>query len=263
MSSELSASLEKSQRRALLAVTRAYQKTSTQSLLEETNMPPLSHRRTNQKKLLFYKIMTERTPAYLKYLVPPTRKSLGIGPATRNADMITAPATRTESFRTSFIPSAMRQWNVMDNAVKTSTSVGTFKHNLQSHPYQPLDTYGIHNCAYGLSALEHSRIRMGLSGLKGQRAAYNLIEDGSCDHCGWPDESAVHYLLLCPHHAASRTPLLRGVEGILRSLGVEMDGDRQLTTSLLLHGSQHLSHEDNNKVTNLVQTFIKQSKRFN
>ena len=61
---------------------------------------------------------------------------------------------------------------------------------------------------YGTSAIHHSRIRLGLSALNGQRAHYHLIPDPSC-LCGAPCENSMHYFLECPHHNAIRRILLQ------------------------------------------------------
>ena len=101
---------------------------------------------------------------------------------------------------------------------------------------------------------------MGLSALKGQQAAYSLIDDGSSDSCGVHTETAQHYLLECPLYAVIRRPLLQGVEGMLWSLGVVVAGGGQQTTSLLLNGSHDLSQDNNKGIISMAQTYIKLNK---
>ena len=64
----------------------------------------------------------------------------------------------------------------------------------------------LHGDSHG--AINHSRIRMGLSGLNQQRKSYNFINDCSCQLCGNVCEDAMHYLLFCRSYRALRIELL-------------------------------------------------------
>ena len=67
---EQSKRLEACQRRAAIACTRAYKRTSTTRLLKELGWPRLETRRTYFSQLLLFKIANNLTPPYLKMLLP-------------------------------------------------------------------------------------------------------------------------------------------------------------------------------------------------
>ena len=108
-----------------------------------------------------------------------------------------------------------------------------------------------------MNALHLLRMRMGFSALKSQRADYSLIPVNSCDACSVTSESPQHLFSIVPATCCRQN--LRGLGGILRSLGTTVDADKQQTTSLLLNGSKDLNHENNNKIFELAHKFINQS----
>ena len=55
----------------------------------------------------------------------------------------------------------------------------------------------------------HSRLGMGLSGLKQHRKDYHFIDSGSCDYCLATKEDTKHYLLVCPSFAAKRVEMFQ------------------------------------------------------
>ena len=76
---EQSTRLEACQRRAAIACTRAYRRTSTDALLEELGWPKLEDRRTYSSQTLFYKIVHGLAPHYLHTVwkkLPNTQEAL-------------------------------------------------------------------------------------------------------------------------------------------------------------------------------------------
>ena len=67
---ELSQKLENVQRQATIAATRAYNKTSSQHLLDECGLVTLHNRRIQAKLTTLYKIKKDIAPDYLKTLLP-------------------------------------------------------------------------------------------------------------------------------------------------------------------------------------------------
>ena len=60
--------LDKLQRKASLLCTGAFRITSNEKLLKELGWPKLTNRRTSHRLVLFYKILNDLTPQYLKQL---------------------------------------------------------------------------------------------------------------------------------------------------------------------------------------------------
>ena len=59
-------------------------------------------------------------------------------------------------------------------------------------------------------AINHSRIRMGLSALNKHRRKNNFVDDSSCPKCGHKPESESHFFLHCPAYVAQRQALFDG-----------------------------------------------------
>ena len=60
--------LDNLQRKASLLCTGAFRITSNEILLKELGWPKLTNRRTSHRLVLFYKILNDLTPQYLKHL---------------------------------------------------------------------------------------------------------------------------------------------------------------------------------------------------
>jgi len=123
--------LESVQRKAAIACTRAYQRTSHVSLLSELAWPTLAIRRQVYKLSTMYKIINNNTPNYIKSLIPQQRGQTVISHILRNELQITIPRCRLKSFSTSFIPDTIRMWNETNNDLKTSRSLPSFKNALK------------------------------------------------------------------------------------------------------------------------------------
>ena len=166
--------LEKVQREGILLVTSAYKKTSHTNLLQEVGIPLLAKRRQMQKIQFIFKYTHNKLPNYINEIMPKT-----INETTnynlRNKDDLVILRSKKNYFLKSFIPSSIKAWNESSLCIRQSVSIETLKVNLE-------DKYG--NTSYSLflahegkGAINHSRIRMGLSGLNAQRKKYHFIAD--------------------------------------------------------------------------------------
>ena len=87
----------------------------------------------------------------------------------------------------------------------------------------------------------------------------DCIETPACV-CGAYNESIMHYLLKCPRCSALRISLL--------SVAAQVCGDSWNLLSdsqklkMFLFGDVNLNIDDNKKIFNFVQQFIKESERF-
>ena len=102
------------------------------------------------------------------------------------------------------------------------------------------------------SQVLHTRIRVKNSDLNKDLEQRNIKPDAKCD-CGNPLEDASHYLLSCPDHNVQRAEMIRQLHQIQIF---------NINTDILLYGDDNMTEEINSKIIQVVQNFIKQSKRF-
>ena len=201
--------MEKIQRQAALAITRAYKHTKHTDLLKHTGLTSLKQRRHNSKLTLIYKIRNNLTPKYLRDLIPNTRQNR---PNTRNRNNISTIKTKKDYMQKSTIPSSINLWNKLSVPLRTKPTISAFKSELKkghhTEFYKPY-LQGILNGHINLS-----RIRMGLSGLNAHRFRYNFIPTRRCPTCDHPNEDTTHYLIFCPTYAAQRTAMFASLVGV-------------------------------------------------
>ena len=205
---EMQELLENTQRQAALAITRAYQHTSHNNLLQELGLITLQERRTIAKLTLFYKIKSNLTPDYLKTLIP---NEVGQDQPyqLRNARAIKIPKCTKNYFLKSYIPSTIKMWNDLPLNIRLLDDLDTFKNELarlkdasEQRPYSP------YLSSSGNGNIYLSRIRMGLSGLNSHRKKYHFIDHNLCPYCHSTNENEIHFILLCANHAAPRGDMI-------------------------------------------------------
>ena len=123
----LGQSIEKTQCRAALICTGAYRHTETQILLRELGWQTLTDRHDIDKLILFHKIIHGVYPEYLKTLIPdkqPSRYTL------RHTHHIPQVKSYLKSMANSYIPSTVRAWNSLQQALEDAESSTHLKHKL-------------------------------------------------------------------------------------------------------------------------------------
>jgi len=258
---EQSNRLETCQRRAAVACTRAYMRSNTELLMREVGWSTLKERRTYTSLLLMYKIVRRHTPDYLHELLPPR---LGIVNRTRNINNFAIIRSNTEKHRRSAIPSMIRAWNTLDPQIQASTTTGSFKAALKRRFPQRISHL---NQFKGTSAVNHTRMRLGLSALKQQLHAHRIIDSPICALCRKEDETTDHYLLRCTRHDGPRRVMFQRLGPMAVEMGINFynnnnNNKTMKITKLLLIGSNELSHDNNMFVFSVVHDYITASKRF-
>jgi hypothetical protein len=210
-----------------------------------------------------FKIQHKLAPPYLIDKCPPLVGET-INYDLRNAGDINLPMGKKTCYFTSFFPSSIRLWNQLDRGIKDSTSLDSFK--LQLKKAKCLKKYKLYQKFNGAKAVNHTRIRLGLSGLKAQRHDYNHVPVSTCDYCGARREDPLHFLLKCGVFAQMRKVLLRNIERLYLAKGIHRDMSRSLVqrelVQCLLNGDPRLGVWENMEMFKLVQEFISASKRF-
>ena len=126
--------LDRLQLDSMRIVTGATEKSNIALLYEDLNWSPLDVRRKTHCLTLMYKILNGQTPDHLQTPIPNRQNDQGrhLRSVTRN--LIPIPFARTETYRRSFIPNAIRLWNNLDQRIRASPSLEVFKGHFKTKP---------------------------------------------------------------------------------------------------------------------------------
>lgn len=249
-SAQDSHTLEKLQNEAARIVTGLTRSVSLENLYRECGWISLSERRKQQKLVFMYKVVNGSVPSYITDVIPPLVRETTNYPL-RNNNNIAIPFTRTEISHRSCIPSSISFWNSLDENIRNSISVSSFKYQLknQSTNNYKVPSFYIRGNRY-LSVL-HARIRNKCSNLKNDLYLNHLSPSPLCC-CSQVVEDAEHYFFLCSKFLDERIILFHSVHNF-----------HPLNLHKLLYGDEALSEDDNTVLFTAVQNFIKSSRRFN
>ena len=257
--------LEKIQRDAALICTGAYRHTSHDKLLKELGWEPLSLRRKHHRLSIMYKIQNGLAPDYITMLCPHTVNDMSPYQL-RNGANLRGMSVRTTSMMKSFFPQTIKDWNNTDISVRSQSSLLSFKQKLKDkagYRVNKLFSYGGRHCR-----VNHTRLRLGLSGLNYHRHKVNFIDDSCCPKCGSNIENPIHYFFQCPHYSTQRKRLAVRLADLLAP-GVhfslvlpESKKDMENFLEILLNGSDDLTLTENTLLFQIVQEYIESSRRF-
>ena len=151
------------------------------------------------------------------------------------------PPTRT------LFPQTIKDWNSLEQPVRELITLDAFKeyHN-KNLGYSNNHLYH-HNSSR--AAMNHTRIRLGLSGLSSQKHDYNHINNPKCLRCNAKCEDPRHFFLTCHSHDEPRTVFLTEVHQIFHSNDIEVDFRshpfRRFLINMILKGTLLLSNPIN------------------
>ena len=157
----------------------------------------------------------------------------------RNSDEIKLLFMRLETFRRSFIPYALKLWNLLSVQDGTISRVDDFKTSLSE--IFNTDSKILYYYGQRWANVYHARMRIGYSGLH-----YNLhtdlhvINSPSC-RCGAPQETAYHYFMECILYDDHHLELIDVVFAIC-----------PFKLKTLMHGNEDLSYKDNCRIFDAV-----------
>ncbi|XP_070179104.1 uncharacterized protein [Littorina saxatilis] len=247
--------LEKLHLEALRIIIGGVKGTSHAKLYEESGLCSLEERRKRHKLIVFHKMIhntgadlvrpCNKCPQYLVNVLPPL--VVDINPYHRRRPLERyVPPHRTELFRNSFIPKTTVLWNTLPDNVKMTTSLSEFKNYLSSADFKvPCHYY------FGerFEQVHHCRLRIGMSDLNFDLCKRHLKDCSQCE-CGYPSETAEHYLLHCP--------LYRDI----RLLSIDNLTNDYKYIEILLKGIPQYSRNVNQTIFITVQDYIRQTGRF-
>ena len=126
-----------------LALTGAWRGTSRKKLYEEFGWESLNLRRWSRRLILSYKFVNNITPDYTRYPIPKLQQGVY---SIRGPDIIGQINTKTMSFKNSFYPHCLSEWNKLDPDTRSSPSLSIFKTKLLKYIRPaPKLIYNIHN----------------------------------------------------------------------------------------------------------------------
>ena len=138
----------------------------------DTNLQPLSIRRKFHRLVHFFKIKKNLSASHLNNMlhsyITHTRHPL------RNNNYFRTALARTETFKSSFFPNTVKDLNIFNPIVKSSTSIGMFKPRLRT------EIFSVDQQCFDYNYLGTRKV--------------NALNSASCD-CGKSDETYFHYFL--------------------------------------------------------------------
>lgn len=239
--------IEKVQRKAARIVTGGIVRTPYVTLLRELNWQRLSDRRKNKRLIQMHKIYLNETPKYLQDTIPQTRAQ-ATGRNLRNAANTTEIFGRSETFKESFFPKTITEYNLLDPSIRCLPTVREFKNKI--NPKSKINNSWLFS-GDRKTTVVHTKLRMNCSSLKAHLYNFNIILSSECE-CGHSFENNCHYFLECNMYIIERMEMMNS----LNALGFDTHLDA------LLHGDHKKSIETNCSAMAIIFNYIKKSKRF-
>ena len=165
---------------------------------------------------------------------------------------------RRASFKNSFFPSAITEWNKIDLNIRNSATLKTFKKKLLIF-IQPCanSIFDIHNL---LEIKLLTRLRLGLSHLHEHkfRHCFQDTLNPLCE-CSKDIESTMHFFLHCTNFLIPRQTLFQKIRNIDDS--ILSQSETQLTQNLL-YGDQNYHSSINRLIIILTIKYLISTERF-
>ena len=241
--------LDKLQNEAARIVTGLTRSVSLENLYRECGWTSLAERRKQQKLIFMLRTMNGFVPSYVSDLIPPVIREVTNYPL-RNQNNITTPFCRTEILRKSCIPSSISLWNSLDESMRNSPSLNSFKYRLKGNSpnLRKIPAYYFYGDRY--LSIMHCRIRNNCSNLSNDLYHNHLIPRPLCN-CNLEIENAEHFFFRCPKYVNERVKLFH-----------ETRDFHLLNIKLILFGDANISLESNTTIFRSVQNYIKHTRRF-
>ena len=175
---------------------------------------------------------------------------------TRNAANIPRIKPKHNFFKNSYNPSAIIEWNKLNQDIRNAESYALFrKHLLSFIRPEANNIFNVHN-AKGIKLL--TRLRVGFNHLKEHKFQHNFV-DAINPLCGNFGESTTHFFLLCTHFSNQMLTLINKIKDIDKRI---FDKNNSLITQTLLFGDEKLSITDSKSILEVTIQFLISSGRF-
>ena len=205
-----------------------------------------------------YKIINNLAPDYLSQIIPNTtaRRSSYV---LRTSNNLTIPRCRLERYRLSFVPKTVSDWNNLPYDLRNSPTLSTFKVRLRKELFTNVPNK-LFYVGKPIIVKYHTRLRLGLSPLRGHLYSHHIIENSTCCLCSSEAESTDHYFFHCPMFTLLRTQLFSSLINILGNRIYEYTDNK--IVHVMLNGDTDLSYSLNLDLFAAVHHFIEKSQRF-
>ena len=247
--------IEKVQYQACLAITGAIQGTSREKIYDELGLHSLAKRRWRSKLIFFYKIVNHLLPDYLySYLDFYSQENYHLRSASTSA--IRPFPSRTKSFKISFFPYCINEWNNLTVKIRNAKSINIFKKSIINEKqenslfsvYDPLGVKLLTCLRLQFSHLNDHKFRHGFSDTINPMCA-----------CGTEIETTEHFFLRCHLYSTQRLELFESLKKVDSNF-LNLNEKDQVNT--LLCGSQtNDSKCVNQEILKFVITYIKANTR--
>eukprot|EP00745_Piridium_sociabile_P003127 TRINITY_DN11889_c0_g1_i7.p1 TRINITY_DN11889_c0_g1~~TRINITY_DN11889_c0_g1_i7.p1 ORF type:complete len:377 (-),score=26.29 TRINITY_DN11889_c0_g1_i7:46-1176(-) len=230
----------------LRSITGLVKGTSHAKLYSESGFCPLKERRERHKITMFFKIIHGLTPQYLSHILPPLISAVNPYHRRRPLDRV-IPSFKTDIFRYSFFPSATVLWNKLPLTIQQTNSLSQLKNFLRKNDSKIPPYY--YYTGKRAEQIIHCRLRQGMSNINFDLYNRHLTSNPACA-CGYPRETAEHYLLHCQQLSALRNETILTLPLNFRPI------------QTLLFGNGMLTVTENELIFQTVQDYIRRSGRF-
>ena len=139
-------------------------------------------------------------PNYLMQLLPSRVQQFSRYPL-RNSEDFAIPVTRTATYYNSFLPTALRDWNVLSPDTRNAPTLNSIKHTLRNNQILVPKYFGTLHVSRTAQFLLNC-IRIECSSLNSHLFKKNLIDNQFCS-CGII-ETTSHFFFSCPRYTAHR-----------------------------------------------------------
>ena len=237
----INSKLESIQYNATLAITRAIKGTSRLKLYKELGLESLKSWRTLRRLCAFHKIISNCLPTYLFNLIPPPTHAY----QTRTSSNIPTYQCRIDTFKYSFFPSTVVEWNKIHPDIRNASITVFKKHLLKEIGTDPHPVFSI--CKpIGLKLL--TRLRLGLSHLNEHRFIHNFENSVNplCT-CSLEAETTSHFFLHCHYYHPIRLTLFNE----LCESDINLPNlSEEKFLNIILYGSSLFSDNQNQSIIN-------------
>ena len=240
--------IESLQYNAALAITGAIRGTSRKKNYQKLGLESLQQRR------FFFKIYKNQCPKYLFDIIPQSNCQY----RTRNAQNIPHINVKHQSFKNSYFPSTIIEWNKLDSNISNSETLNIFKSKILKFIKPTANsTFGCHN-PIGVKLL--TRLRLGLSNLREHKFKHGFQDTihPLCS-CGKEVETTFHFFLSCPNYSDERLTLLSKIRDINPNI---LENTNSQITQLFLYGDKNFTVSTNFVILSSTIEYILATKRF-
>ena len=209
------------------------------------------------KTYVFYKIVKGLSSRYLTKYVN-FRSTSNYQTRSANKNNLQEYSCRTESFKHSFFPFCVREWNKLDNTIRDAESIKQFKSMLKNFfSLNQRSLFSIHD-PVGVKLL--TRLRLQFSHLNEHKFCHNSKDCVSpTGDCVAETETTSHVFLRCQFFANERQKLRDDVYRIDASI---INLNEEPLIDVLLYGSDRFNDSKNKQILLHIICYVRPTKRF-